>query len=172
MLPLKFLESWYGYQPHPESYADPSLLSLVAEEDFSRLTMETIVQHDACNAPIRVEGMELLPRTSEPSSGPTSVVMEAMRSQYLGQAYMPPEYEYHGQCYGAYNRLYDAHGIKCYPEVATPGYFTVPNLLEYYDEVEGNKCLERESLDESYVSEYEDEEEEYPREFYGGGVEE
>ena len=54
MLPLKFLESRYGYQPHPESYADPGLLSLVAEEDFSRLTMETIVQHDACNAPIRV----------------------------------------------------------------------------------------------------------------------
>jgi hypothetical protein len=82
-----------------------------------------IVRHDACNAPIRVNGMGLLPETVERSNSPSSVVMEAMRSQYLGQAYTPLVHELLGQVYGPYRRLYNAN--ECYPHIATPGQFTV-----------------------------------------------
>jgi len=160
----------YGYSPHPESCVEPGLLLLIAKEDFSRVTLETIIRHDACNAPIRVNGMGLLPKTVEPSNGPSSVVMEAMRSQYLGQAYTPLVHEQLGQVYGPYKRLYNANAIECYPNIATPGQFTVPNLLEFNDEVEGNKFLDLDERDEIVMSE--DEDEEYSRDSYGGGAEE
>ncbi len=127
-----------------------------------------LVRHDACNAPIRVNGMRLLPETVERSIGPSSVVMEAMRSQYLGQAYTPLVHEQLGQVYGPYKRLYDANAIECYPHIATPGHFTVPNLSESNNKVEGKTFLDLEEQDESLLSE----DEEYSRDFYGGGVEE
>jgi hypothetical protein len=145
-------------------------LLLVAKEDISRVTLEMLVRHDACNAPIRVNGMGLLPETVERSIGPSSVVMEAMRSQYLGQAYTPLAHEQLGQVYGPYKRLYNANAIECYPHIATPGQFTVPNLSESNNKVEGKAFLDLEEQDESLLSE--DEDEEYSRDFYGGGVEE